>query len=72
MAKQLKNIFETNPETFVRNLEDAIKDGWQVCYDEKAPSIYGYSMSVWLEKEVEEVSVEIVPTKTVGRPPKSK
>ena len=39
-----KNVFESNPVTFVQELETLIKDGWKVCYDERAPAQVGWSL----------------------------
>lgn len=64
-----KNVFESNPVTFVQELETLIKDGWTVCYDDRAPAQVGWSLVAWLEKEEDEEIHVATPQKApVGRP----
>jgi len=63
-----KSILSTNPVVFISELEEAINDGWKVCYDNlRAPALVGFATVVWLEKD--EDDIEIV-SKPVGRPKK--
>lgn len=68
-----KVIIENNPYMFVRELEKAIKDGYDVCYDDaRAPSINGWTLACCLTKdepEQENIGLEIVKPKA-GRPAK--
>lgn len=74
-----KQIVASNIESYTQQITEAIAEGWEVQYGEKAPMQIGFSFTAWLEKpskeSVEETSVEETTDNVVrkaGRPPKSK
>jgi hypothetical protein len=71
-----KQIVASNIESYTQQITEAIAEGWEVQYGEKAPMQIGFSFTAWLEKpKVEETSVEETTDNVVrkaGRPPKIK
>jgi uncharacterized protein YneR len=71
-----KQIVSSNIEAYTQEITEAIAEGWEVQYGEKAPMQIGFSFTAWLEKpKVEEISVEETTDAVVrkaGRPPKIK
>ena len=74
-----KQIVSSNIEAYTQQITEAIAEGWEVQYGEKAPMQIGFSFTAWLEKpskeSVEEASVEETTDNVVrkaGRPPKIK
>lgn len=67
-----KIVIESSPYMFVKELEKAIKAGYDVVYDEgRDPTINGWTLSAMLIKdEVVENGIEILKPKQVGRPTK--
>jgi hypothetical protein len=67
-----KIIIENNPYMFVKELEKAIKAGYDVVYEDgREPTINGWTLSAMLIKdEVVENGIEIIKPKQVGRPTK--
>ena len=57
-----KQIVSSNIEAYTQEITEAIEEGWEVQYGEKAPMQIGFSFTAWLEKpkkeSVEETSVE--------------
>ena len=60
-------IIASNIEAYTSQIEEAIKDGWEVQYGHKAPMQVGFSFTAWLEKPSDE---DISVVKKPGRPPK--
>lgn len=70
---QTKQIVCSNIEQYTLEITEALSDGWEVCYGNMAPSLVGFSISAWLERDNPEDNVSVVTTqKQVGRPPKQK
>ena len=67
-----KIIIENNPYMFVKELEKAIKAGYDVVYEDgREPSINGWTLSAMLVKdEVVDNGMEIIKPKPAGRPAK--
>ena len=69
-----KQIVSSNIEAYTQEITEAITEGWEVQYGEKAPMQIGFSFTAWLEKpkkeSVEETTDNVV--RKAGRPPKTK
>ena len=67
-----KIVIESSPYMFVKELEKAIKAGYDVVYEDgREPTINGWTLSAILVKdEVVENGIEILKPKQVGRPTK--
>lgn len=69
-----KQIVSSNIEAYTQEITEAIEEGWEVQYGEKAPMQIGFSFTAWLEKpskeSVEETTDNVV--RKAGRPPKNK
>ena len=69
-----KQIVSSNIEAYTQEITEAIAEGWEVQYGEKAPMQIGFSFTAWLEKpskeSVEETTDNVV--RKAGRPPKNK
>ena len=62
-----KQIVSSNIEAYTQEIAEAIAEGWEVQYGEKAPMQIGFSFTAWLEKPEANETV-----KKAGRPPKIK
>ena len=67
-----KIVIENSPYMFVKELEKAIKAGYNVVYEDgRDPTINGWTLSAMLIKdEVVENGIEIIKPKQAGRPAK--
>lgn len=62
-----KQIISSNIEAYTQEITQAIAEGWEVQYGEKAPMQIGFSYAAWLEKPEQNTDQE-QEKRSVGRP----